>query len=133
MTKEELIQIAVKASENAYSPYSNCKVGASIVTKDGRVFYGCNIENASYGLTNCAERTCLFKAYSEGVRKEDIVAMAEYCDVDHVFSPCGACRQVMSELMDVSCPVYIAYSKGTKYVETTVGDLLPMAFKPEDL
>ena len=133
MDINKLIDEARKASENAYVPYSNFKVGASLLLKNGTIFTGCNIENASYGLTNCAERTCLFKAYSEGVKKEDIVAFVVFSPKEHLVSPCGACRQVMSELLLNDIPVYMAYGSKYDYIETTVKDLLPYGFVKEDM
>ena len=132
MDYSKLIEIARKASENTYSPYSNFPVGASLVTKDGKYYHGCNIENASFGLTNCAERTCMFSAYADGVRKQDIVALCVYSPKEHLVSPCGACRQVMVELLDENCPIILAYEENKSY-ETTVKDLFPLMFTSEDL
>ncbi len=95
MTNKELLSIADKAMENAYSPYSNFKVGAALLCRDGSVFTGCNIENATYGATNCAERTAIFKAVSEGHRDFDAIAIVS-SGGDETF-PCGICRQVMAE------------------------------------
>ena len=132
MDYSKLVEIARKASENTYSPYSNFPVGASLVTKDGKYYHGCNVENASFGLTNCAERTCMFSAYADGVRKQDIVALCVYSPKEHLVSPCGACRQVMVELLDENCPIILAYEENKSY-ETTVKDLLPLIFTSEDL
>ena len=132
MDYSKLVEIARKASENTYSPYSNFPVGASLVTKDGKYYHGCNIENASFGLTNCAERTCMFSAYADGVRKDDIVAICVYSPKEHLVSPCGACRQVMVELLDENCPIILAYEENKSY-ETTVKDLFPLMFTSEDL
>ncbi|AGB41512.1 cytidine deaminase, homotetrameric [Halobacteroides halobius DSM 5150] len=93
--KEQLIEEAIRARENAYTPYSNFKVGAALLTVDDEIYTGCNVENSSYGLTNCAERTAIFKAISEG--KKDFKALAVVADTDDPVSPCGACRQVISE------------------------------------
>lgn len=99
MTNGELFSMAVKAAENSYSPYSGFRVGAALLTADGRIFTGCNIENASFSLTNCAERTAVFKAVSEGVRDFKAIAVAGSSSGD--FSkrcvPCGACLQVLRE------------------------------------
>lgn len=95
MDKNSLIQEAKKAREKAYVPYSKFQVGAALLGEDGTVYHGCNIENAAYSMCNCAERTAIFKAVSEGVRK--FTAMAVIADTDGPVSPCGACRQVMSE------------------------------------
>ena len=132
MDYSKLVEIARKASENTYSPYSNFPVGASLVTKDGKYYHGCNVENASFGLTNCAERTCMFSAYADGVRKDDIVALCVYSPKEHLVSPCGACRQVMVELLDENCPIILAYEENKSY-ETTVKDLFPLMFTSEDL
>jgi len=128
--KEELITVAKEARKNAYVPYSKFEVGAAIITKDKKIFKGANIENASYGLTNCAERTAIFKAVSEGSR--DLEAIAIVADTDGPVSPCGACRQVMVEFFDPSAKVYLTNLKG-ETLETTVEKLLPGAFKQEDL
>jgi len=130
---KKLIEMAILGSQNSYSPYSMFKVGAALVTKDNKYYKGCNIENASYGLTNCAERTTLFTAYADGVKKDDIVAFAVYSPKEHLISPCGACRQVMSELMNLDTPVYMVYGKEAKVIETTVKDLLPFTFVKEDM
>ena len=132
MEINELIKKAKEASEYSYSPYSKFKVGAALLTKDGKYYLGCNIENASYGLSNCAERTCLFKAYSDGIRKDDIVAFALYSPANHLVSPCGACRQVMSELLNKDVVVYMAYGD-MKYEQIKVSELLPYGFGEDDL
>ncbi|MFA7467586.1 MAG: cytidine deaminase [Desulfotomaculaceae bacterium] len=124
MKPEELVQRALKAREKAYAPYSHFKVGAAILSTDGEVFTGCNVENASYGLTVCAERVALFKAVTMGRRSFSAIAIAagtnDYC------SPCGACRQVLAEFGG-STKVYMANYKG-EYREMTVAELLPAAF-----
>lgn len=97
MTNMELINEAKKAMENAYAPYSNFKVGAAVLSKSGKVFTGCNIENASFGATNCAERTAIFKAISEGEKEFDKIAVVSSSN-EYTY-PCGICRQVMSEFM----------------------------------
>jgi cytidine deaminase len=130
MEEKELLKEAVKAREFAYVPYSKFKVGAALITKDGQIFHGCNIENAAYSVTNCAERTALFKAYSEGVTKfETLVVTA---DTEGPVAPCGACRQVISELCDPEMEVILTNIKGD-IQRTTVKDLLPGAFSPKDL
>lgn len=123
---DELIEAARQARLKAYTPYSEFKVGAAIRTKRGTWITGCNVENASYGLCNCAERTALFKAYSEG--ETDFEAIAVIGDTVGPISPCGACRQVMLELCDGSMPVILTNLKGDIY-ETTVDELLPFGFK----
>ncbi len=131
MEKTELIALAWQAAERAYAPYSHWQVGAAAVGEDGRVYTGCNIENASYGLTNCAERTALFKMVSEGCLR--FTAMAVVSGDTCNGYPCGACRQVMSEFAANSrVPVYIAGKDGS-CLETTVGGLLPYAFEKETL
>ena len=129
---KKLLDAAIAARGNAYVPYSNFKVGAALLLKDGRIIMGCNIENASYGLCNCAERTALFKAYSEGITKDDIVAMSIAGATDGPISPCGACRQVMAELLHKNTPVYLTNLKGD-IKETTVEELLPYSFSGSDL
>lgn len=131
----ELIKIvdeAIKARENSYSPYSKFKVGAALLTKDGKVYYGANIENSSFGLTNCAERSCLFNAYSNGVRKDDIIAFAVVADTKGPVSPCGACRQVLSDLINRDTPIFLANLKGD-IKECTIDDLLPYYFDGSEI
>ncbi|SDC74574.1 cytidine deaminase [Melghirimyces thermohalophilus] len=130
MNKEQLIEQAKKGRERAYVPYSTFPVGAAALAQDGRVFTGCNVENASYGLSNCAERTALFKGISEGVDRFSAIAVV--ANTERPVSPCGACRQVMAELCTPATPVYLANLKGAVQ-ETTVGELLPGAFDKEDL
>lgn len=131
--KEKLLLEAKKACENSYSPYSSFPVGAALITKDGTIYRGCNIENASYGLSNCAERTCLFTAYANGVRKDDIKAIAIYSPKKHLVTPCGACRQVMVELLNSDCEVFIGYYDNKNVLETSVKELMPYSFTTEDL
>lgn len=130
MEYEKLIELAKEAREKAYVPYSHFKVGACVLTDDGKIYKGCNIENASYGLTNCAERTALFNAYTNGDTK--LKAIAVVADTDGPVSPCGACRQVMLELGGEDMTVVLSNLKGD-YVVTTVKDLLPGAFSSKDL
>ncbi|MEH7121239.1 cytidine deaminase [Neobacillus vireti] len=130
MNIEQLMEEAKKAREKAYVPYSKFGVGAAILTTDGKVYHGCNIENAAYSMCNCAERTALFKAYSEGDR--DFQMMAVVADTDRPCSPCGACRQVISELCPSDMKVILTNLKGD-VKELTVAELLPGAFSPEDL
>ena len=132
MEKEQLIRIAQDAMHNAYAPYSNFHVGAAVLLKDGKVISGVNVENASYGLTVCAERNALFACYGAGYRKEDILAIAVISDFEGETSPCGACRQVMIELMPVQAPVYMV-NKKLEVRTITVGELLPFAFTEDDL
>ncbi|MGG3738880.1 cytidine deaminase [Aeribacillus pallidus] len=127
---EQLIEEAKKAREKAYAPYSKFQVGAALLTEDGKLYHGCNIENAAYSLCNCAERTALFTAYSEGVR--NFKAMAVVADTNRPVPPCGACRQVISELCPPKMKVILTNLKGDVQ-EMTVEELLPGAFSPEDL
>jgi cytidine deaminase len=131
MNREELIQEAFKAMKNAYAPYSNYHVGAAILTTDGKVTWGANIENSSFGGTNCAERSAVFAAYSNGYKKEDITAIAIVSDGDRVCAPCGICRQVLSELIGQDTPIYL--SNGKQEVDMTIRKLLPMQFGIEDV
>lgn len=130
MNIEQLIEEAKKARDKAYVPYSKFGVGAALLTTDGKVFHGCNIENAAYSMCNCAERTALFKAYSEGDREFQLLAVV--ADTDRPCSPCGACRQVISELCPRDMKVVLTNLKGD-IQELTVEELLPGAFSPEDL
>ncbi|AIS51647.1 cytidine deaminase Cdd [Thermoanaerobacter kivui] len=127
---EKLVELAKEAREKAYVPYSHFKVGACVLTEDGKTYQGCNIENASYGLTNCAERTALFSAYANGERK--LKAIAVVADTEGPVSPCGACRQVMMELGGEDMVVILSNMKGD-YAVVTVKDLLPGAFTSKDL
>ncbi|MBE2974807.1 cytidine deaminase [Priestia aryabhattai] len=130
MDKTGLIDEAKKAREMAYVPYSKFKVGAALLTKDGKVYRGCNIENAAYSMCNCAERTALFKAYSEG--DKEYAALVVVADTDRPVSPCGACRQVISELCPKEMKVILTNLKND-IQELTVEELLPGAFSSEDL
>ena len=132
MEKLELIAKAKEARELSYSPYSNFKVGAALLTKDGQIFLGSNVENSSYPLTMCAERNALYNAYMHGYKKDDFVALALCADTEEPCSPCGACRQVMSEIFPSDAPVYMSNLKGD-IKETTVSELLPFAFSDKDL
>lgn len=131
MIDQNLVNRAFKNLENAYVPYSHYRVGACIETKQGEFFDGANIENASYGLTNCAERSAIFAAYSKGIRKEDIKALAIVCEGNTIAAPCGACRQVLVELLKKDTPIYLANHK--EQLETTISQLLPLSFTSEDL
>ena len=130
MNKEQLLEQSKVAREFAYVPYSEFKVGAALLAQDGTVYNGCNIENSGYSMTNCAERTAFFKAISDGVK--DFAAIAIVADTEGPCSPCGACRQVMSEFCAPDMPVYLTNLKGD-VLETTVAELLPGAFSPGDL
>ena len=128
----ELLREASLAKVNSYSPYSNFRVGAAILLKDGTIIRGANIENASYGLSMCAERVCVFNAYSQGYLKEDIVAMAVSGDTSDFITPCGACRQVMVELLNENCSVFLL-NKKDEFKEVKVKKLLPYVFKGDVL
>ena len=125
MATTELIDLAVEVSQQAYVPYSHFPVSAVLVTKDDQIYTGVNIENASFGLTNCGERTAIFKSVSEGARsfKELIV----YGKTEKPISPCGACRQVMAEFFEPDLPVTLV-SKDKSTVVMTVKELLPYSF-----
>ncbi len=130
ITENQLIEEAKKARELAYVPYSKFPVGAALLTKDGKVYHGCNIENAAYSMCNCAERTAFFKAISEG--DKDFSMLAVVADTDRPCSPCGACRQVISEFCSKDMKVILTNLKGD-VLETTVEGLLPGAFNAEDM
>lgn len=130
MDIQALIAQAIEARKKAYAPYSNFQVGAAVLTKNNEVFLGCNIENASYGLTNCAERTAIFKAVSEG--EKEIKAIVIVGDTDGPISPCGACRQVMAEFCDENTKIILTNLKGDS-VDTTINELLPGFFSSKDL
>ncbi len=136
METQELIRKALEVRQKAYAPYSGFMVGAALLCKDGRIFTGCNIENASYGATNCAERTAFFKAVSEGYREFTAIAIAggrkeaqslEYC------APCGICRQVMSEFCDSDAFLVILPRSEEDYKSYTLGQLLPLGFTSADM
>ena len=121
-------KLAADAAKSAYAPYSQFQVGAAILSENGEVFTGCNVENASYGLSMCAERTAVFKAISHGARKLTAIAVASPGGA----SPCGACRQVLNEF-DPDITVYLGNEKGQLIRETSIRQLLPDAFGPENL
>ena len=125
---DDLLELARHAREQAYAPYSHFHVGAAVLTRDGRRFSGCNVENAAYGLCNCAERTALFSAIAAGCRPGDFAALAVIADTDAPVSPCGACRQVMFELCGDAMPVLLANLHGDTQT-TSVAALLPGSFK----
>lgn len=127
MDEARLVQEALKARENAYAPYSGFKVGAALLTRDGRVFHGCNVENASYGLTCCAERTAFFSALAAGCRPGSFAALAVAAEGEKPVSPCGACRQVLHELGGATLPVLAANLSGAVQ-RFTADELLPEAF-----
>ena len=131
MIDQKLVERAFRNLENAYAPYSHYRVGACLETINGEFYDGVNIENASFGLTNCAERSAVFAAYSKGVRKNDIKALAIVSEGRTIAAPCGACRQVLVELLKKDTPIYLA--NRDSQLETTIAELLPMSFTQEDL
>lgn len=131
MKYDVLIEKAIEAREAAYTPYSNFKVGAAALTEDGTIYSGCNIENASYGATNCAERTAIFKAVSEGHKK--IKAIAVIGDTKAYTYPCGICRQVMLEFAESGdIPVIIIKNK-EEFITKTLDEIIPGSFTKRDL
>ncbi|XP_053716244.1 zgc:103586 [Synchiropus splendidus] len=126
----ELVSQCLQARDRAYCPYSHFPVGAAVLTEDGAIITGCNVENASYGLTVCAERTAIQRAVAEGHRKFKAIAVT--CDIkDRFVGPCGACRQVLMEFGS-NWTVYLT-KPGGSFRETSLTDLLPLAFSPEHL
>jgi cytidine deaminase len=126
--RRALIDLANEARRRAYTPYSNYPVGAALRTVTGRIFTGCNIENAAYPTGMCAERIAIFKAVSDGEKEFDVIAVV----TPNGGSPCGGCRQVMAEF-GLTMIVLIANGEGRLLLETTVGGLLPGAFTPKDM
>ena len=130
MKESELIEVARQAAQQAYCPYSKFRVGAALVAADGKVYSGCNVENASYGLTNCAERTALFKAVSEGA-SSPFRKLVIYTPTAIATSPCGACRQVLFEF-GAEAEVLCTCDSGHE-IRTTVSALLPGGLKPSQV
>ncbi|KGK87985.1 MULTISPECIES: cytidine deaminase [unclassified Clostridium] len=126
----KLIEEAINAREFAYVPYSNFKVGAAVLMEDGSIYSGCNIENASFGATNCAERTAVFKAISEG--KKEIKALAEIGDIETYTMPCGICRQVISEFISEDIDVILIKNK-SDFVIKKFSEIFPLSFSKKDL
>lgn len=124
--RELLVKSAREAASQAYCPYSHYPVGAALLTVDGQIYTGCNVENVSYGLSNCAERTALFKAVSAGCRK--FAALAVAGGTKRAAAPCGACRQALAEFCAPELPVFIARLKGGQVKAAALGELLPLAF-----
>ncbi|MFT3982948.1 MAG: cytidine deaminase [Lachnospiraceae bacterium] len=137
MENEELIRTAMEARKQAYAPYSKYRVGAALLTKNGEVIKGCNIENASYGATNCAERTAFFKAVSEGKKNFAAIAVIggeeETDETEGYAYPCGICRQVMREFCDQDTFRVLVAKSETDYEEVLLAQLLPNSFGPEHL
>ena len=135
MENKELIRLALEAREKAYVPYSKYMVGAALLTKDGTVYQGCNIENAAYTPTNCAERTAFFKAVSEGERKFAAIAVVggyAGAPTDYAY-PCGVCRQVMMEFCDPKDFRVITAVSEDEYIDKTLEEMLPHGFGPKNL
>ncbi|MBQ7201609.1 MAG: cytidine deaminase [Eubacterium sp.] len=125
---KDLINKAIEARKFSYSPYSGFQVGAALLCKDGTVYTGCNVENAAYGPSNCAERTAIFKAVSEGKREFEKIAIVGGMEGESVApTPCGVCRQVMSEFCDPSFEIIMAKNE-EDYETATLGELLPRSF-----
>ena len=136
MTDKELVSLALKAREMSYSPYTNFAVGAALLTKSGKVYLGCNIENAGYTPTNCAERTAFFKAVSEGEREFSKIAIVGGKvgeKIEKYAYPCGVCRQVMREFCDVESFEVISALNEDVYQKNLLKELLPYGFGPENL
>ena len=136
ITDEELVALAFDAREKSYAPYSGFQVGAALLAEDGRVYQGCNIENAAYTPANCAERTAFFKAVSEGVRDFSAIAIVGGMKGQEVLSycaPCGVCRQVMMEFCDYDSFQVILAAKENEYQVYTLREILPMGFGPKNL
>lgn len=135
INEKYLIEQAIEARSHAYTPYSHFQVGAALLTKQGKVYKGCNIENAAYTPSNCAERTAIFKAVSEGEREFAAIAIVGSTEGESntlPTGPCGVCRQVMAEFCSLDMPVIIAKSPAD-YITMTLGELLPLSFGPANL
>ncbi|MBE6553762.1 MAG: cytidine deaminase [Ruminococcaceae bacterium] len=133
MTDLDLMRLAEQAREKAYAPYSGFRVGAALLSKTGRVYLGCNIENAAYTPTNCAERTAFFKAVSEGERNFEAIAIVggQGDSISRLCAPCGVCRQVMVEFCSPDFRVLLGNCEQLQ--ATTLGELLPLSFSPKNL
>lgn len=129
--QEKLLKLAADARDHSYSPYSHYSVGAALLTKDGKIYQGCNIENASFTPTICAERTAFFKAIFDGVR--EFAAIAIIGSGDSPAFPCGVCRQVMSEFCDGEFVLIVANRDGSEVVVETLDQMMPHRFGPKDL
>lgn len=128
---EQLIQAAYEAKKMSYAPYSNFHVGAALLGKSGRIYPGCNIENAAYTPTNCAERTAVFRAVSDGEREFTAIAVAG--DGDDYLAPCGVCRQVLQEFAEPEEFIVLMAGKGMDYRAMTLAELFPASFSKADL
>ena len=134
MTDKELLSLAVNAMKKSYSPYSNCKVGAALLCKNGKVFTGTNVENASFSPTVCAERVAVFKAVSEGETEFSEIAVVGGKDgkINGIFAPCGVCRQVLREFCDDDFPIILGESEN-EFKKVTLKELLPLSFSPDNV
>jgi cytidine deaminase len=134
MTDKELYELAKKAMEYSYSPYSDCKVGAALLCKNGKVFTGTNIENAAFGPTVCAERVAAFKAISEGEKEFEKIAVVGGKNgiINGIFAPCGVCRQVLREFCDDDFEILLGETEES-FKTVTLKDLLPLSFSPENV
>ncbi|SNZ10301.1 cytidine deaminase [Terribacillus aidingensis] len=130
MTKDELISLAKQARERAYIPYSKFGVGAAVLTKSGNVYQGCNIENAAYPVTCCAERTAIFQAIANG--EKEFAEIAVVANTERPVPPCGSCRQVMAEFFTPEAVIHISNMHGNSK-SITMEELLPFSFQPDDL
>ena len=132
MKIEEKYELVLKAYQNAYAKYSLFQVGALVILKNGQYYLGSNIENASYGLTNCAERSALFATYSNGYRKNDIAELVLIGKSQNYVYPCGACRQVICELMEKDATITL-FKLNKEYKVIKVSELLPNLFDEREL
>lgn len=134
MNNNELYALAVEAMNNSYSPYSDCKVGAALLCKNGKMYTGTNIENASFTPTVCAERVAFFKAVSDGEREFSKIAVAggKNGNINGIFAPCGVCRQVMREFCDDTFEIILGETADS-FKLTTLKELLPISFSPKDV
>ncbi|WP_410489358.1 cytidine deaminase [Bacillus sp. DTU_2020_1000418_1_SI_GHA_SEK_038] len=132
MNKEQLVESARKMKERAYAPYSKFPVGAALLLKDGTVINGVNVENVSFGATNCAERTAIFTAIASGYKKGDFQAIAVSGDTEDYLPPCSICRQVLAEFCLPEMPVYLTNEK-KDILELSLRELLPYAFTDLDM
>ena len=134
MTDKELYALAIEAMKNSYSPYSECKVGAALLCKNGKVFTGTNIENAAFGPTVCAERVAVFKAVSEGEREFSKIAAVggKGGVINGIFAPCGVCRQVLREFCEDDFKILLGETPES-FKDVTLKELLPLSFSPENV
>ena len=129
----QLIEQARDVTKHAYAPYSTYHVGAALLFQDGSVIRGVNIENAAYSVTNCAERSAIFSAISQGKNMQEVVAVAVVADGVRIGSPCGVCRQAMAEFFAPGTPVFLSLMSGNDFITTSVAELLPFAFTQQDM